>query len=117
MESEGSLYFNPTAGRSIIDNPLSPYCLNHSNNPVLILVMQQLTGDNYVSWSRAMVIALTVKNKLGFINGSIEKPDDSDADLLNSWIQNNNIVISWILNSVSKDISASIIYSEMASDI
>lgn len=96
MESEGSLHFNPTAGRSIIDNPLSPYFLHHSDNPGLILVTQQLTGDNYASWSPAMVIALTVKNKLGFINGSIEKPDDSDADLLNLWIRNNNIVISWI---------------------
>lgn len=37
-------------------------------------------------------------------------------DLLNSWIRNNNIVISWILNSVSKEISFSIIFSELASE-
>lgn len=94
MESEGSMHFNPSTGRSIINDPLSPYFLHHSDSPGLILVPQQLTGDKYTSWSRVMIIALSVKNKLRFINGSIEKPDDTDANLLNSWIRNNNIVIS-----------------------
>ena len=52
-----------------------------------------------------MMIALSVKNKLGFIDGSFPKPDSSDLPLLNSWIKNNNVFISWILNSVSKDYS------------
>lgn len=37
--------------------------------------------------------------------------------MLKAWIRNNNIVISWILNSVSKKISASIIYAESAQEI
>ena len=64
-----------------------------------------------------MIIALSMKNKLGFIDGSIARPDGSDLNLLRSWTRNNNIVISWILNSVSKEISASIIYSDSAFDI
>ena len=58
-----------------------------------------------------------MKNKLGFIDGSISKPTGIDADLLRSWTRNNNMVISWILNSVSKEISASIIFSKIASEI
>ncbi|XP_031270522.1 uncharacterized protein LOC116128896 [Pistacia vera] len=60
-----------------------------------------------------MVIALSMKNKLGFIDGSIPRPDGNDS-LLNSWIRNINMVISWILNSISKEISASVIYSDFA---
>ncbi|KAL5810760.1 hypothetical protein ACOSQ3_027485 [Xanthoceras sorbifolium] len=97
--------------------PSNLFYLHHSDSPDLVLVSQQLTGDNYASWSRAMLIALSVKNKLGFIDGSISKPDGNQIDLLNSWIRNNNIVISWILNSVSKDISASIIFTEYAHEI
>ncbi|XP_075491094.1 uncharacterized protein LOC142529437 [Primulina tabacum] len=64
-----------------------------------------------------MRIALSVKNKLGFIDGSISKPLDSEVNLLIAWVRNNNIVISWLLNSVSKDISASILFANSAEDI
>lgn len=115
MESQGSTHVNPSVGKSTIADPLSPSFLHHSGSFGLKLVSQSLTGDNYASWSRAMTIALSVQNKLGFIDGSIEKPDDIDLNLLNSWIWNNNLVISWMLNSVSKEIS--IIYSKLASKI
>ncbi|KAK2639868.1 hypothetical protein Ddye_027663 [Dipteronia dyeriana] len=109
---------NSSMSKSSIDDSSSPYFLHHSDNPGLILVPQPLTEDNYASWSRAMLIALSVKNKLGFIDGSIQKPSEgSDLIELTSWIRNNNIVISWILNSVSKEISASVIYSESAHEI
>ena len=61
-----------------------------------------------------MIIGLSVKNKIGFIDGSIPRPDGTDLTLLSSWIRNNNIVITWILNSVSKEISASILFSDSA---
>lgn len=61
-----------------------------------------------------MLIALSVKNKLGFIDGSISKPT---GNLLPAWIRNNHIVIAWILNSVSKTISGSLLFSESARDI
>lgn len=64
-----------------------------------------------------MIIALSAKNKLGFVDGSIPKPQGTDMNLLPYWIRNNNIVISWILNSVCKEISASIIFFASAFDI
>ena len=57
-----------------------------------------------------MLIALSVKSKLGFIDGSITKPEGNDLNLLNSWIRNNNVVVSWILNFVSTEFSASVIF-------
>ena len=96
---------------------MSPFFLHHSDSLGLILVSQPLTGETYASWSHAMMIALSVKNKLGFIDGFLAKPDSSDLPLLNSWIRTNNVVISWILNSVSKDIFASIIAYESTTEI
>ncbi|XP_075499485.1 uncharacterized protein LOC142537893 [Primulina tabacum] len=64
-----------------------------------------------------MKITLSVKNKLGFVDGSIAKPSDNELVLLNYWTRNNNIVISWILNSVSKEISASILFADSAAGI
>lgn len=87
-----------------------PYYLHHSDSPGLVLVSQVLTGENYASWSRSMNIYLSVKNKFEFVDGSLPKPNNSNPVKLKSWIRNNNIVISWLLNLISKEISASVIY-------
>ncbi|KAL5547625.1 hypothetical protein UlMin_002856 [Ulmus minor] len=108
---------NTKSIRSAIEEPSNPYYLHHSDSPGQILVSQQLTGKNYTSWSRTMLIALSVKNKLGFVDGSIAEPPGTDANMFNSWIRNNNMVISWILNSVSKEISASIMFASSAREI
>ncbi|XP_022883901.1 uncharacterized protein LOC111400747 [Olea europaea var. sylvestris] len=117
LESQQTEVSRSSVSKSSIDDPSSPYFLYHSDSPRLVLVSQQLVGDNYASLSRAMMIALSVKNKTIFINGSIIEPDDGDPELLNAWIRNNNIVISWILNSVSKEISASVIYATTTYEI
>ena len=75
--------------QSTIEDPQSSYILHHSDGPGLVLVSQLLTGDNYPSWNKSMVIGLSVKNKLGFVDGSIPKPV-GNPDLLKSWMRNNN---------------------------
>ncbi|XP_022152756.1 uncharacterized protein LOC111020399 [Momordica charantia] len=113
-------FINLTASTSTIialiaiEQYTNPYFLHHSDNTSLVLVSDPLTNENYTSWSRSMLIALTVKNKVGFVDGSIVRPT---GDLLHSWIICNNVVISWILNSLSKEISASILFSDSAREI
>lgn len=73
------------------EDPSNPFFLHHSDNPGLALVSQPLTGENYNTWSRSMVMALTAKNKVGFIDGTIQKPVDvSDPNFL-SWKRCNTI--------------------------
>lgn len=55
-----------------------------------------------------MIISLTVKNKLSFVDGSLSKPS---GDLRSSWIICNSIVTTWILNSTSKEISGNVNFS------
>ncbi|KAF5442944.1 hypothetical protein F2P56_035549 [Juglans regia] len=61
-------------------------------------------------------MALTVKNKVGFVNGSNVKPSDT-SPLFPLWALCNNMILSWILNSLSKEIAASVIYVDSASDM
>ncbi|KAL5161290.1 LINE-1 retrotransposable element ORF2 protein [Glycine soja] len=65
----------------------------------------------------ALAIKKRTINKLGFVNGSIPIHDSSDTAKLRMWKRNDNIVASWILNSLTKEISASVIYSTSASNI
>jgi hypothetical protein len=98
---------------------LNPFFLHHSDSPGAILVSQQLTGDNYSTWKRAMLMALTTKNKFSFVNGSLPKPLDLlDFDPLSfSWCRYNNMVLSWLINSISKEIATNIIYIDSAANM
>ncbi|XP_074336382.1 uncharacterized protein LOC141673531 [Apium graveolens] len=62
-----------------------------------------------------MRIALSSKLKLGFIDGLYVKP--TNATLLLHWNRCNDIVISWILNTVSPEIRQSVMYMTVAKDI
>ncbi|XP_048231267.1 uncharacterized protein LOC125370296 [Ricinus communis] len=53
---------------SKFDNPTDPFYLHHSDQPGLVLVTQLLNEENYSTWSRAMLMALSIKNKEGFVN-------------------------------------------------
>ena len=61
-------------------------------------------------------MALTAKNKLEFIDGTISQPVTSFEDFP-QWSRCNNMVKSWLLNSSSNDICTSVIYCNLTSDI
>uniref|UniRef100_A0A2N9EQR6 Integrase catalytic domain-containing protein n=1 Tax=Fagus sylvatica TaxID=28930 RepID=A0A2N9EQR6_FAGSY len=99
-------------------SPSSPYYLHANDNSSLMLVNQPLTGDNFHSWSRSMAMGLTIKNKLGFVDGSIEPPKEGiNSPLYSLWSRCNTVVITWILNCVSKEIHATMLYKPTAREI
>ncbi|XP_077234197.1 uncharacterized protein LOC143876374 [Tasmannia lanceolata] len=102
-ESIVSLPVIRTTDSTIDTNPLY---LHHSDNPGTALVSQPLNGDNYASWSRAMSVALSAKNKTGFIDGSIPKPDTSSPSYP-LWFRCNNMVLSWLRNTITTDLAHS----------
>ena len=51
-----------------VDQLDDPYFLHHGDSPGSVLVTQSLIGENYNTWNRSMIMALTTKNKLGFID-------------------------------------------------
>lgn len=59
-------------------NAKNIYSLHPSDNLGAVLVSSLLNGDNYTMWSRAMLKALSAKNKSGFVNGKIPKLSTSD---------------------------------------
>jgi hypothetical protein len=107
---------NPNSSSSsavLHDQSSDSLFLPHRDSLGLILVSQPLIGENYNSWSQSMLMALSAKNKLCLINGSMPKPSDSSPDF-KAWTRFNDMVLSWIINSISKEISASIIYINSA---
>ena len=80
-------------------------------NPNQRLSFVLLNEFNYLPWSRAVSLALGGRSKLGFINGSIEAPDDSTSTY-QSWLSKDQLVMSWLFNSMERKIAEIFSYFE-----
>ncbi|CAL1383719.1 unnamed protein product [Linum trigynum] len=63
-----------------------------------------------------MRIALKTKKKLGFINGTLPMPEETDPDY-EAWDQSNTNVMGWILNSLLDSIAEAVMDNETAQDL
>ncbi|KAL9666125.1 hypothetical protein QQ045_000448 [Rhodiola kirilowii] len=94
-------YFNPA------DDPLF---VGHNENMGVSFVTQKLqNADNYILRRKSMSRALGVKSKLGFVQGLIPRPVDKPAELAR-WDRCNNVILTWITNSVSDEIASSLVH-------
>ncbi|XP_070012076.1 uncharacterized protein [Nicotiana sylvestris] len=87
----------------------SPLYIHLSDSPGSNLVLVSFDGIGYRSRRRSVLRALSVKNKLGFIIGDTEKPLVT-SPLFRQWEMCDDMVTSWILNSLSRDIANSVEY-------
>ncbi|KAG7565217.1 Retrotransposon gag domain [Arabidopsis suecica] len=95
----------------------NPYSLTTHDHSGLLLVSDRLTGaGDFGSWHQSMIMALNGRNKLCFVDGSLPKPDDGHRDAA-TWSRVNDVVRSWLMNSVSKTIGQSILYVKTAHGI
>ena len=100
-----------------IENSRSPYYLNNGDHPGIRIVPDPLTGDNYQSWRTSMTRALSAKNKLGFVNGTILQPNDQLDPVISDWQRCNDLVLSWITNCLSCQIYATVLYTQTAKEV
>lgn len=98
-----------------IDNS-HPYFLHLSDAPGMVLVNTPFDGKGYPGWRRSILISLSAKNKLGFIDEACPAPTLTDPTF-KLWSRCNDMVTSWLLNSLSKDIASSVLYSRTAKDL
>ncbi|KAK6144728.1 hypothetical protein DH2020_021548 [Rehmannia glutinosa] len=93
----------------IYTKDLDPLSLYGSDHPRMVLVTNPLNGSNYLHWSRAMRLALGAKSKLKFIYGTVHVPN-MDTEAYEQYQKVDFMVISWLLNAISKDIVEALMY-------
>ena len=101
-------------------NLSDPLFLHPGENPGAILTSQPLIGgEHYPAWVRSVRKSLIAKNKLGFIDGSltISSPLVNTPVAAQAWIHADNMVGTWIINSVSPKLQGSIIYRDTTLEI
>ncbi|XP_010495419.1 PREDICTED: uncharacterized protein LOC104772515 [Camelina sativa] len=87
MKSEGS--------KAVV----SAFQLAPTENPGAIIAQVQFNGDNFDEWAQAVRTALRVKKKYGFVDGTISKPDEDEAEY-EDWLSAKSMVALWILNTI-----------------
>ncbi|XP_060210784.1 uncharacterized protein LOC132637759 [Lycium barbarum] len=93
-----------------------PYHLHPSDSPGMNLINVVFDGKGFPGWRRSALIALSAKKKLGFINGTCKELDLESTEYP-KWYCCNNMVTAWLLNSLSKDIKDSVIYSRTTKEL
>lgn len=100
----------------LTQDPTSVYYLHPSDHTGMKLVSAMFNGTGFANWKRSMVIGLTAKNKMSFVDGTLTKPEITHADY-KSWNCCNSMIIGWIISALEPQIAASILYIDTARDV
>ncbi|MFV0960722.1 hypothetical protein QML37_30530, partial [Klebsiella pneumoniae] len=90
--------------------------MQDQGNPNLKISPITLDGTNYLIWSRSVTRFLNAKSKLDLVNGSSQPPPLDDPSY-KEWLSNNDVVASWLINSMDSKIASNFTFLESAEEI
>ncbi|XP_074373899.1 uncharacterized protein LOC141714267 [Apium graveolens] len=94
----------------------SVFYIHPSDANTTQLVSVKFNGSGYSNWKRSMMLSLSAKNKLGFVDGSVAKPEITSVDY-KAWERCNDLVCSWLLCNIDDSISRSVLFFKTAREI
>lgn len=99
--------------QSFLNDPLY-VAPNEATNVQISLTL--FDGNNFITWSRHIKLALGAKNKLGFIDGTLKTPEKKSKDLAR-WTRGDHIVRCWIFRSMKEEIANDFFLVESAKQL
>ncbi|KAJ0490449.1 putative RNA-directed DNA polymerase [Helianthus annuus] len=94
----------------------SPYYLHPSEYPRQMHVNDVLTDGNYTDWSQEIQNFLFAKNKIGFVDGTIKKPEQGSSSHM-AWMRCDAMIKGWLNTAMEKEIRTSVKYATTAREI
>ena len=86
------------------------------NDMSLHITPDKLDGSNYSSWSQSVRIYITGRGKWSYVSGKKKAPAEADASYA-IWEEENAMVQSWLLNSMTRDLRAIFLRLSTAKDV
>ncbi|XP_070013240.1 uncharacterized protein [Nicotiana sylvestris] len=80
---------------------------------IQIILFQLTRIENYSIWFRSTRVALLGRNKLSMVDDTCKKENFPES-MWNHWERVNAIVLTWIMNSVEKELLGEIMYASSA---
>uniref|UniRef100_A0A803PEA6 Retrotransposon Copia-like N-terminal domain-containing protein n=1 Tax=Cannabis sativa TaxID=3483 RepID=A0A803PEA6_CANSA len=107
---------HPPVHRPAHEDNSNLYYLSSGDHPGLILVTPPLSDHNFQPWRRDFELSVGARNKTAFLKGTLPSPPEIDP-LHNHWTRCNQMVMSWILHSVTSVIKSSIMFLDTAAEM
>ncbi|XP_076943735.1 uncharacterized protein LOC143614086 [Bidens hawaiensis] len=79
-------------------------------------VNDALNDNNYLDWVQEMETFLFAKNKVGFVDGTLKKPETEDSNHA-SWLRCDAMIRGWLTTAMEKEIRVSVRYANSAEEI
>ncbi|XP_017229026.1 uncharacterized protein LOC108204208 [Daucus carota subsp. sativus] len=99
-----------------IQDQSSIYYIHPSDYTSSQVVSVKFNGNGFTNWKRSMVRSLISKNKFGFVDGSVAKPDTNSPDF-KAWERCNTLVCTWLIANLDETIAGSVMCFSNAIDI
>lgn len=81
---------------------MSLFYLHASDHPGQVFVSELLHDSKYGEWVADMGNTLYVKNKIGFVDGTIPMPETSSPNVVH-WLRCNAMVKGWLKNGMDSE--------------
>ncbi|KAJ0568794.1 putative RNA-directed DNA polymerase [Helianthus annuus] len=94
----------------------SPYYLHPSDYPRQLHVNETLNDSNYLDWVSEMETFLFAKNKIGFVDGTLRKPEKTHPKHM-PWLRCDAMIRGWLTTAMEKEIRVSVKYANSAEEI
>ncbi|KAH9696724.1 reverse transcriptase Ty1/copia-type domain-containing protein [Citrus sinensis] len=85
------------------------------SSPILI-TSHKLNGHNYLQWSQSVMMFICGKGKDDYLTSEAAMPEVSDPSF-KRWKSENNMIMSWLINSMNNDIGENFLLFGTANDI
>ncbi|XP_074372168.1 uncharacterized protein LOC141712932 [Apium graveolens] len=97
-------------------DPSSALYIHPSDANTTQLVSVKFNGIGYSNWKRSIMMSLSAKNKLSFIDKTIIKHNVGTTEF-KACERCNDLVYSWLLNNLDESISRSVLFLKTAREI
>ncbi|RVX17159.1 hypothetical protein CK203_003382 [Vitis vinifera] len=97
----------------IISSSSSSHQMETSHLPI---TAHKLNGQNYLQWSQSILMFIWGKEKDDYITGASAAPETT-ASTYKKWIAENNMVMSWLVNSMTAGIGENFLSFDTAKEI
>lgn len=102
-------------GQPLQPSQSEPQRNTYENHSIQITTIR-LNGDNFLQWSQSVHMYLRERGKIGYITGDTKQPDVNDKTYA-IWDAENSMVMTWLVNSMTEEISANYLYYSTAKEL